>query len=1290
MDVAETLFAGSGELAALMREKRWADTQLGPPETWPQSLRTVVRIMLTSRYAMWMGWGDRLSFFYNDAYRPTLGVKHEWALASPASKVWEEIWPAIGPRIESVLSRGEATWDEGLLLLLERSGYPEETYHTFSYSPLPDDTGTVRGMLCVVTEETERVLGERRLALLRDFAARLAQTKNTREVFAAFEGCAEGDARDLPFTLLYLFDEDERHARLVSFTGIDAGHPAALQTVDLLSGSPAWPLSATLSSSESAVPFDLDEHGKPFPSGPWDKPPRKALALSVAQQGQSRPLGMLITGLNPHRALDDGYRSFLGLLVGQLAAGLANVRAYEEERRRAEALAEIDRAKTTFFSNVSHEFRTPLTLMLGPVEDLLRDATLPAGEHEKVVLVHRNGLRLLKLVNSLLDFSRLEAGRVQANYAPVDLARLTTELTSVFRSAMEKAKLSFVVECSPINEPVYVDADMWEKIVLNLLSNAFKFTLEGEVLVQQRKVGDHVELTVKDSGCGVPKAEVAHLFERFHRVEGTKGRTHEGTGIGLAMVMELAKLHGGNVGAESELGVGTTFKVTIPLGSAHLPKERIFAENTRRAGSLGLHSFVEEAARWLPDDAPSGRHGSAETSPATLEDNGSFGAITGSTPAPALDTSGVRARVILADDNADMRQYVARLLSHRYDVEVVSDGQRALDAARRETPALILSDVMMPNLDGFGLLRAVRADPALATVPVILLSARAGEEATVEGMVAGADDYLVKPFNARELLARVDGQIERKRFERELQEADVRLRFALDAGELVAWEWDIDRGVTRRSGEACIRYGLSTSDSPDFYERVHHEDRQQVAMAVARALRDDSEYVAEFRLEAPNGEIYWVHDRGRIARDEAGRATLMSGIMLDITERKRAEEQRDHLLGVERRAREEAERVNRMKDEFLATLSHELRTPLNAILGWAQILRNHGSDQNTLGKAVATIERNAVAQAQLVEDLLDMNRIVSGKVRLNVRRITVGTILEQAVESVRPAAEAKGIRLLSLATTSVEVSGDGDRLQQVFWNLLANAIKFTPKGGKVQVTLERVGSDACVTISDSGEGIGPEFLPFIFERFRQADGSTTRRHGGLGLGLSIVKHLVELHGGKVHAESGGRGQGSTFVVRLPLAAASRVEDVVEPHRRSAPPPEDDASLPSLHGITVLLVDDDADARELVGHILRTSGADVVIAQSVDEALSALHRTSPSLIVSDIGMPGEDGYEFIRKVRSQPPERGGRVPAVALTALARSEDRQRAMRAGYQLHISKPVDASELLTICASLTQRLQS
>ncbi|WP_373365613.1 SpoIIE family protein phosphatase [Mycobacterium kansasii] len=751
----DAIFGADGEVGRDLARVDWAATPLGPPAGWPQSLQTAVSILLSSRFSMWMAWGPELTFFCNSAYRrDTLGQKYPWALGRPAREVWAEIWDDIGPRIQRVLSTGQATWDAALLLFLERSGYREETYHTFSYSPLRDDFGHVVGMLCVVSEDTDRVINERRMATLRDLGSDPSVVRTEQEMLTFAAAQLGHDPRDLPFTLTYLFDEgsfdegsfDEGSfdgggsARLAALSGIAVGHPAA--PTMLAADRSVWPLEQA--AHGQSVLVELDGLFRQLPTGDWPDPPAQALVVPLLQQG-GPPYGFLVAALNRYRRLDEGYRGFVELVAGHLAAGIASARSYQAQQQRAEELAELDRAKTTFFSNISHEFRTPLTLIIGPVAELRRRTPgLDEQARQELEVVHRNGLRLAKLVNTLLDFSRIEAGRMRAHYEPVDLAAVTADLASVFRSAVERAGLEFIVNCVRLDEPVYVDRDMWEKVVLNLLSNALKFTFEGSIAVRVGGGDSAAVVTVSDTGVGVPAAEMPRLFERFHRVETVQARSNEGSGIGLALVKELVGLLGGSITVDSSQAGGTTFTIRLPYGTAHLPAGALASHEPAR-GASSAEAYLQEALRWLPADINAGA------------------ALPTGDPVAESD-SATRARVLVADDNADMREYLTRLLrSADYRVEAVSDGRQALAVIRAEVPDLVISDVMMPRLDGLALVAQLRADPRTAAVPVLLLSARAGQEASVEGLDAGADDYLVKPFAATELLARVRANVQMTR-----------------------------------------------------------------------------------------------------------------------------------------------------------------------------------------------------------------------------------------------------------------------------------------------------------------------------------------------------------------------------------------------------------------------------------------------------------------------------------------------------------------------------------------------
>jgi signal transduction histidine kinase/DNA-binding response OmpR family regulator len=834
---ASEFLSGGGDLGKEIRSRDWSKTPLGDPERWPHALKAVTRLMLNSRYAIWIGWGPHLTFLYNDAYaRMTLGKKHPWALGRPAREVWAEAWDDLGPRVDEVVQHGRATYDENLLLLLERSGYPEETYHTFSYSPLLDDKGSVAGLLCIVVEDTDRYVAERRLKVLRDVAAEIAIARTEKALIEATEKSLEANQQDLPFTLVYLVEPDGQRWRMVSSTGFTTdGHLAAPLTIEAGQEKTAWPLASVTSDSDTIVLDDLSNRFSNLPRGAWDKAPRCAVMAPLFQHGQKHPAGVMVVGVNPYRPVDETYLGFIKLLAGQIAAGLSDVRAYEQEKKRAEALAEIDRAKTTFFSNVSHEFRTPLTLILSPLEEKLADSSndgTVAFERDELELIHRNGLRLLKLVNTLLDFSRIEAGRVQATFEPTDLSSFTADLASSFRAAVERAGLNFEVSCQRLPELIYVDRDMWEKIVLNLISNAFKYTFRGHIAVSVRAKADHknVELEVRDSGVGIPEHELSRIFERFHRIEGQVSRTQEGTGIGLALVQELVKLHGGSISVESALGKGSTFTVSIPAGSKHLPAERVLPEAAAASTRLRAQVFVEEALRWLGDTPQTVYSLDTQIETSLLLER---------------DESGKKPLVLVADDNADMREYIRRLLSGRFDVRTFGAGRPLLEAARRNVPEAILSDVMMPVMDGFELLRELRADPDLQSIPVILLSARAGEESRIEGLSAGADEYLVKPFSGRELIARLEASVRMTHVRRENEQA---LRRAHDELQSRAAELARFNSVAVGREQRMIELKKEVNG---LRSRLGEKDRYSLAVNENAPDGLNETYQAQFQPNAP-------------------------------------------------------------------------------------------------------------------------------------------------------------------------------------------------------------------------------------------------------------------------------------------------------------------------------------------------------------------------------------------------------------------------------------------------------
>jgi PAS domain S-box-containing protein len=1276
--------AGGGELGERMRQKDWSETALGPSANWPQSLKTAVRIMLTSRQPIWIGWGPELIYVYNDPYKAIIGGKHPEALGKPTKVIWREIWDVIGPMLSTAMAGDEGTYVESQLLIMERHGYREETYYTFSYSPIPDDNGTAGGIICANTDDTRRVVGERQLALLRELSGGTTGAHTLQDACAGARNALATNPYDIPFALIFVPDSGGSGLVLAEACGVDRSHRIA--------DAAAWQLERVLSGQAILVVDDLRQtFGQDLPTGAWEEPPTRAALVPLAAQGETGRGGVVVFGLNPFRLCEENYQNFLLLIGGQIAASIASAQAYEAERQRAHALAELDRAKTEFFSNVSHEFRTPLTLMLGPIEEMLRKGgpDLTPVPRDQLELVHRNSLRLMKLVNTMLDFSRIEAGRTEPTYSEVDLCAYTAELASVFRTAVERAGIKLIVENLQLPGSVLIDREMWEKIVLNLLSNAFKFTLVGEIEVTLEAVGGEAHLTVRDSGVGIPKEELQRIFERFHRVRGSRGRTHEGTGIGLALVQELVRLQGGSIRVESEIDKGSRFIVSVPLKRADAGVERPRGQPDHSPNGLSRDPFIKEAMRWAVPGAPTIAQG------LIVEGNGTAVPLRGAEPnhRPAAD----RPRILWADDNTDMRDYVKRLLEDRFDVTAVSDGQAALDCVRSSPPELVLSDVMMPKLDGFGLMRELRTDPALRTIPIILLSARAGEESRVEGVSAGADDYLVKPFGARELLARVESHVRMARFRRESQaqleklNQDLRGQIAdleeahrlihLRTAQFETLLYQAPIGVYVVDSDLRIRH-VNPTALPVFGDIPNLTGRDLEGVIRVLWPKDMAEEVIHrFRHTLKTGESFSEPERAEKRADRGqteyyewriDRIPLPDGrfgvvaYFRDISDQVRV---RLALKG----ARDDALAANHAKDEFLATLSHELRTPLNPAL----LVASDSSHNEALPESVRgdfrMIANNISLQARLIDDLLDFSRIVHGKVTMERRPLNLYAVVRDAAATIQGEIAAKNIELtFTFPASSPAVDGDPVRLRQVFWNVLKNAHKFTPTGGKIDISsAENAGAECEIRIRDTGIGMRPEELSRIFFPFvqgRHIDENRQERYGGLGLGLAISRMLVENHGGTISAESSGLDEGSTLIIRLPLIAQGMPES--ESLRLGGSRQTNGSTHPALR---ILFVEDHESTREALTRILRRRGYHVRTASNVKEALMAAEEEGFEVLISDLGLPDGTGSDLMSELHLKRPSLLG----IAISGFGMNADLTRSHAAGFNEHLTKPVSVDSI-------------
>jgi signal transduction histidine kinase len=835
-------------------------------------------------------------------------------------------------------------------------------------------------------------------------------------------------------------------------------------------------------------------------------------------------------------------------------------RANHELQALYRQLKQLDELKSQFFANVSHELRTPLALILGPTQKWLADRPLLEEQRRDLLIIERNARMLLKQVNDLLDISKLEAGKMELAAVPLDLGSLIRQVAANFEALALEREINLTVKTPEFLE-TQLDRQKIERVVLNLLSNAFKFTPPGGqidcslCLEEGEGENNPVTIAIQDSGPGVPWELRETIFERFSQIEGGSTRRFGGTGLGLAIVKEFVELHQGSITvADAPLG-GAMFTIQLPLEvSPDLPKT---------APPTSIWEGLAESAI-------------AELTPGV------------ETPPTVLHSDDPRALILIVEDNVEMNRFVCDILGRDYQIATAFNGEEGLKQALTLHPDLILSDVMMPEIGGDRLVSLLRSNPDFADVSIIMLTAKDDDDLRVQLLRDGVQDYLMKPFSVEELRARVGNAVAIKRVRDLLQQ------------ELASQSSDVENLAS---------------------ELAFHKRELEAALI-------------------------------------------------------RQQQQSEELI-----------KANQIKDEFLSIVSHELRTPLNSILGWTQLLRTRKLNEPTKTKALETIERNAKQQVNLIDDILDVSRIIRGKIRLQLRPVNLIPIVESALDTMVPTAESKGIEIdFNFDPAIALVSGDSDRLQQVAWNLLSNAIKFTPVGGSVSVAIAQRDSYITLQVEDTGIGIHPDFLPHIFEGFRQGDSSTTRAYGGLGLGLTIVRHLVELHGGQVQALSEGEGQGATLIVQLPILPKPPEYQVVQ--TSSSPEEGLSSQLWALDGLQVLVVDDDPDTGELMEAMLTDYGVRVHVVTSVSEAIALMDQFKFDVLVSDIGMPGEDGYHLIHQIRQYESDSNSHIPAIALTAFASDEDRAQSLLAGFQKHLSKPVEPAQLAQVLAQLASTL--
>ncbi|QOV91341.1 PAS domain S-box protein [Humisphaera borealis] len=1316
-------------------------------------------ICLGSRFPMMLWWGPDLINIYNDAFIPVLGGRHPQALGESGRDVWTETWPVIGSQVAKVMEEGGSTLNERVRLVYTRHGYPEETWFTWSFGPIYDESGRVAGLFNTCHEDTLHVLAERE----RD---RLATQRQL-----ALDAARLGWWHYNPVTRLATFDE--RYKEIFGVSGNQRPNEEILKRLhpDDLPG--VWskveaalnPTDPKPYSVEYRIILDdgsvrwVDAHGTATFEGEGADRRATSFVGTVADitdrkrvTDQSRTILESIsdaffaldrewkfTYLNPQaervlgrssvdligRVIWEEYRMdgtefdrvFRRAATGRVAASITafypehnrwyEVNAYPApdgvsvyfrdatERVQAEEL--LRRSHDTFYHLIQNN---PFGVYVVDADFKLRQVSLGSQKVFATVpppLVGRDFAEVLRFVwaepfatEAVARFRHtLDTGEPYASARTVEL-RQDIGAVEVYDWRIERITLPdgrFGVVCYFYD---LSERQQWEVALAESRRKLDSALIAGEVgtfewdVVNDRLWGDRnfqrifgIELDASGAAPLATYVAAIHAADRERVLEHVRRSVETGSDY-AAEYRVTSEIPPRWVTARGkverdEAGRAIRFPGVVLDVTERKQAELLLAAQNRALERMATGEPLSEALGVLTQ--------------AVEEQSG----------------GGVVAAILLVDkDGCTLRTGAAPSLPAEYSAAL--DGIKAAsglgtcaDAVARNKTVITPDLAVAPSWKG------------LAHLPLAL-----GLKAAWSMPIRAPDGRLVGTFGTyfrerREPTKRerqvVEGlcrvaalAVDRRRADTALRESEELVRTIAENSTQGMAMMDA-RGYCTYANHAWLDmtgYSAEEIRSMPLHDLVHHHhpdgrpyprDQCPIERALPEKLDVRAHEDLFFRKDGASFPVLVA--ASPIFDDGTPVSTVIE--IRDVTGAKRAEAERERLLDSERAARIEAERAGRMKDEFLATLSHELRTPLNAILGWSQILAHGANDANDLAEGLRVIERNARAQTQIIEDLLDMSRIISGKVRLDVQRVDLGELIRLAVETTKPSADAKAIRLqTTLDPHAGPASGDPARLQQVLWNLLSNAVKFTPKGGRVAVRLERVNSHAEVSVIDSGEGIPKEFLPHVFDRFRQADATTTRRHGGLGLGLSIVKQLVELHGGSVQVKSAGVGQGTIFTVSLPLAA-------VQP----GPNPDTDRHQPraflsnavspdacaQLAGIKVLVVDDEADARALVRRLLEDCEATVVTAGSAATALEVVRTERPDVLICDIGMPDEDGYTFIRRVRAMGPEHGGQVPAAALTAYARIEDRVRAIRAGFQLHLVKPVEPAELIATVAALARR---
>ncbi|NEQ20239.1 MAG: GAF domain-containing protein [Microcoleus sp. SIO2G3] len=1331
--------AGGGEMGALIRAFDWSATPVGAIASWSPSLRTTVNLLLASRHPMTLIWGVELIQFYNDGYMQLLGSKHPSALGRPHRETFPEVLETVSPMIQSVITTGIPIWEPEQLLVLEREGYPEECYFTLSYSPVQDDTGRIAGMLCVCSETTQKVLGERRLRLLRDLAARTGEARTLEVACRDITTAIAQQPLDIPFALIYLREPDGRSLALYGTVGLAQGTADPVRVSLEEPDADLWSLTQA-ASGETILIEGLE--ARQLPGGSWSDPAHSALVLPIPSSNQEPPMGVLVAGISPRRALDEGYRSFFELLAGQVAVAIANAQAYEQERKRTEkTISALNRDLQNRVNELQTLFDVvPIGILITNDLEFRNIKANPAFAKILGISPEANASRTPANSRSRPSYKVLHNGKeITPDDTPLRYAAIhgvTLEGAEVDIVRGDGAVFNLYGYAAPL-----LDEDGNSRGAVGaFLDISDRKRTEAALRLSQERYRSLAESLPQLLCMADADGITQYCNQSWINYTGLTLEQTQGTGWQQAIhpddlplvVKRWIQVRETSNNYSIELRVRRVDGVYRWHLSRIVP---IKAEEDKIVGWLGTAADIDDRKRTEQQERFLAQ-ASQTFAAASLDLQTILDTITQLT---SEFTNDVCVLSLLTEDgewldplscyhvDPEVREFVSKLLKEYPRRANEGIGGRVIQTGE---------PLLMPVTSEEELRAAIKPEyqrylERFRVYSTLIVPLKVRGQAI--GVLSLTRNYPGKPHNTddqslfQDLADRAAMAIANARLYQQAQQARQQAEQTADrTARLQAVTAALSESLTpTQVAEVIVEQSIAVldaasamvvivSESGTELEIVHHVGYQQnitqewrrfpitTAVPLAEAVRtgepiweeSTQERIARYPHLAQNyaelNYAAWISLPLMVEGRAVGGISLNfvefsplsedeRAFMLALAQQCAQAIARSQLYEAEQRARADAEAANRIKDEFLAVLSHELRSPLNPILGWTRLLRTRKFDEQATNRALETIERNATLQTKLIEDLLDVSRILRGKMVLNVSPVNLATTIESALETVQLAAEAKGIEIkTSLAPNVGLVLGDAARLQQVVWNLLSNAVKFTPSGGRVEVHVEQDAWCTQICVSDTGKGINPEFLPYVFERFRQEDGRTTRNFGGLGLGLAIVRHLVELHGGTVQAESRGEGQGATFRVKLPLTRIGK-----EPDFES----ESQVTTVNLNQLRILVVDDEVDVQELLVAILSEYGAQVSVAASAAAALTLLDQFKPDVLISDIGMPVVDGYMLMRQVRQLPPQQGGLIQAIALTAYAGELNQQQALDAGFQRHVTKPIEPDELVKTIAVLVGR---